>query len=173
MSGGGTVSTANMRAIEMVTIPERQPDGPTLRAVAIRPAATADASSIADLLGQLGYPATSEAVTARLGALSGHDGAVVLVADVNGTVMGVASAHAFPALHSSMPAAWLTAMVVGEAYRGLGIGRLLVDAIEHWAARRRATRLSLTSALHRTAAHAFYARLGYQHTGVRLAKNLG
>lgn len=154
----------------MVTIPRRQADVSTQQPPAIRPATAADAPRIAELLGQLGYPATSGDVTTRLATLSGHAGAVVFVADLDGTVTGVASGHVFPALHSSAPAAWLTSMVVADEWRGRGIGRLLVEAVERWAAERGATRLALTSALHRTAAHAFYERLGYLHTGVRLAR---
>ena len=43
---------------------------------------------------------------------------------------------------------------------------------EAWAKRRGAGKIALTSALHRVEAHDFYKRLGYEHTGVRLAREL-
>ena len=36
-----------------------------------------------------------------------------------------------------------------------------------------AARIAVTSALHRDGAHAFYERLGWERTGVRLGKKLG
>jgi GNAT superfamily N-acetyltransferase len=48
----------------------------------------------------------------------------------------------------------------------------LIEAAAAWARERGAVRISLTSALHRREAHAFYLRRGFEHTGVRLAKPL-
>ena len=130
-----------------------------------------DAPDIARLLGQLGYPSTAEEVLTRLKTLRDDAPATAAwVAELDGAVVGVATAREFPGIHISTPVAWLTVLVVDERVRGRGVGRQLVAAAEAWAKMVGAPRLSLTSAVHRKEAHQFYVNLGYQQTGVRLAK---
>lgn len=123
------------------------------------------------LLGELGYPAPAAEIPQRLAALA-HSGAVVYVAEVDGQVAGVITGHALHTINSTPRQAQLTALVVGEHARGRGVGRRLVQEIEQWAIARGAARITLTSALHRAEAHAFYEGLGYAKSGVRLAKEL-
>jgi GNAT superfamily N-acetyltransferase len=52
------------------------------------------------------------------------------------------------------------------------VGRALVNAIEQWARERGADRLSVTSAEHRSGAHAFYPACGFPYTGRRFSKSL-
>jgi GNAT superfamily N-acetyltransferase len=52
------------------------------------------------------------------------------------------------------------------------VGRALVSTVERWARDQGASRLSLTSGLHRAEAHRFYEHLGYEEKGVRLARPL-
>jgi GNAT superfamily N-acetyltransferase len=140
--------------------------------VVLRAASRGDAKPLAKLLGELGYPTDSKAIPARLRLLDGHAGAMAYVAELNGAVVGVVTVHVFPVVHSTPPAAWLTALVVDEKARGKGVGQKLVAHAERWAAEHGATKISLTSALRREQAHAFYKALGYEHTGVRLTKAL-
>src|SRR5204862_4888416 len=109
---------------------------------------------------------------AQLRALVKHPGAAAWVAEQNGDVVGYGQSHVIPSLHYPKPIAQLTALVVAQRVQGTGIGKQLVAEIERWARTQGAQRISLTSALHRTPAHAFYKKLGYSHTGVRLAKDL-
>ena len=138
----------------------------------IRTAAASDAPSLSVLLGELGYPADSAAIPARLAALERSDVAAALVAELDGDVIGVATVHVVPAIHSSRPAALLTALVVAETARGDGAGRALVGAAEEWARSRGAERIAVTSGAQRTDAHEFYERIGYARTGVRFGKPL-
>jgi GNAT superfamily N-acetyltransferase len=138
----------------------------------IRAAAGADASAIADLVGQLGYPASVGEVVDRLERLRAFRDAVALVKEVDGRVVGVVTGHVFPSIHSTPPVAWLTTLVVDKRMHGRGVGRELVAAVEEWAKSQGAVRLSVTSGKQRGDAHAFYERLGYERTGVRLAKAL-
>jgi GNAT superfamily N-acetyltransferase len=139
----------------------------------LRRASAADATSIGELLGQLGYPASGPDVAERLVSLEAFVDAVVFVADLDGGVAGVVSGHLFPVLHQSHRAAYVTALVVGDAARRKGVGAMLVAAVEEWARQHGAARISVTSALHRDDAHAFYEALGWARTGVRLGKELG
>lgn len=140
--------------------------------IAIRPPRAGDSSAIAKLLGELGYPSSSEAVETRLGQLALDATAAIWVAELDGRVAGIATAKKFIVIHQSAPVVWLTALVVGETARGRGVGSRLVQQAEEWARQQGASRIALTSALHRRQAHDFYKRLGYEHTGVRLAKSL-
>jgi GNAT superfamily N-acetyltransferase len=143
------------------------PSLPTLRR-----AAASDATTIGRLLGQLGYPATGADVAERLGDLDAFVDAVVFVAELDDAVVGVISGHLFPVLHQQARAAYVTALVVGDAARRKGVGAMLVAAVEEWARQHGAAKISVTSALHRDDAHAFYEALGWARTGVRLGKNL-
>ena len=136
----------------------------------IRTPTQQDAADLALLITELGYPASTEEVSTRLSRLEGVEGVFVRVAEVDESVVGLATCHRFLALHKTEPVVWLTSLVVSSEHRGEGIGHTLVAACEEWAKEHGAERLSLTSATHREAAHAFYLNIGYEKTGVRLAK---
>ena len=137
----------------------------------LRAPADGDAQAIASLLGQLGYASEAKDVVLRLAAMR-RDAATsdMWVAELDGRVVGLSTVKAFPSVHVNAPVVWLTVLVVDESVRGRGVGKRLVAAAEEWAKKRGAARISLTSAVHRKEAHEFYARLGYQQTGVRLTK---
>lgn len=132
----------------------------------------ADAAAIATLLEELGHPAEAHEIPARLHGLRQDPRALAFVAAIEGRIVGLATAHVIDALHAATPVAMLTMLVVASDVRGQGIGREMVQHAERWATSHGAGRITLTSALHREAAHDFYKRLGYAHTGVRLAREL-
>jgi GNAT superfamily N-acetyltransferase len=137
----------------------------------IRDARPADAEAIAHLLTQLGYPSDAEAVESRLDRLL-IVGDRVVVAELSGTVVGLAHLQVTPAIERDRPAAKVGALVVDEAHRGHGIGRALVDAMEEEARRRGCELLFLTTSERRGDAHAFYERVGLEHTGRRYGRTL-
>ncbi len=137
----------------------------------IRDAQAADAAAIADLLGQLGYPAEPGAVAARLERLV-IVGDRVFVAQVDDAVVGLAQLHVSPTIEHERPAAKLGALIVHEAHRAQGIGRALVEAVEAEARARGSGVFFLTTAERRDEAHAFYERFGLEHTGRRYGRTL-
>ncbi|HXE92548.1 MAG TPA: GNAT family N-acetyltransferase [Gaiellaceae bacterium] len=137
----------------------------------IRDARAADAAAIAELLGELGYPATGAAVTSRLERLV-IVGDRVVVADVDGEVAGLAHLHVSPTIEHERPAGKLGALVVAESHRGRGIGRLLVEAVEEEATARGCGIFFVTTAERRDDAHAFYESLGLERTGRRYGRTL-
>jgi GNAT superfamily N-acetyltransferase len=141
-------------------------------ALTIRDAEARDAEAIAALLGQLGYPASADALPARLERLR-IVGDRVIVADLDGAVVGLAQLHVSPTLEYERPAAKLAALVVDESRRGQGVGRALVEAMEAEARARRCELLFLTTAARREDAHDFYHRVGLEETGKRFAKSFG
>jgi GNAT superfamily N-acetyltransferase len=137
----------------------------------IRDARPADADAIARLLTQLGYPTEAEAVASRLDRLL-IVGDRVVVAELDGAVVGLAHLQVTPAIERDRPAAKLGALVVDEAHRGHGIGRLLVEAMEGEARRRGCELLFLTTSERRDDAHAFYEHVGLEQTGRRYGRTL-
>jgi GNAT superfamily N-acetyltransferase len=137
--------------------------------VLVRDVRPEDAAPLAALLTELGYPVESAAVPARLEQLRAA-GDLVLVAELDGDVAGVAQLHVSPSIEYDRPAAKLSALVVAERHRGSGIGRALVNAVEGEARARGCGLLFLTTAERRADAHLFYERLGFERTGRRYAK---
>ena len=140
-------------------------------ATLIRPAEPSDADALSALVSQLGYPAPSDDIPARLRTLT-SERAIALVAERDGAVVGFATAHVISTIHSPVPVGWLTLLVVAERVRGGGVGRALVAQAEAWARSMGAAKLSVTSGAQRDDAHAFYERIGFARTGVRFGKPL-
>lgn len=138
----------------------------------IRSPRAEDAADIAALMTELGYPSEARDIPQRLEALANDPASIIWCAELDGRVVGVGTARVFAAINQGAPVAWLTALVVAKSARGRGVGTRLVKVAEDWAREHGASRLALTSALHRTEAHEFYKRLGYDHTGVRLARTI-
>jgi ribosomal protein S18 acetylase RimI-like enzyme len=138
--------------------------------VKIREARADDAEALARLLDQLGYPASAEAVERRLARLAASDSDRVFVAELQGSVVGFAAVHVSLAVEYDEPAAKLSAIAVDEEHRRRGIGEALVAAAEEESRARGCGLLFLTTAERRADAHAFYERIGFEHTGRRYVK---
>src|SRR5919201_1769547 len=138
----------------------------------IRDARPGDAHALAILLGQLGYPASARDVARRLERLNTSEADRLIVAELGGEVVGLASLHTSLSVEYDEPAAKLSAIVVDERYRRRGIGETLVAAMEAEARRGGCCLIFLTTAERRDDAHAFYRRLGFEDTGRRFAKRL-
>jgi GNAT superfamily N-acetyltransferase len=135
--------------------------------VPIRAAVASDAPSLARLLVELGYPADPAEMPGRLTRMCADGAAAAFVADGDDGAVGLVTVSQRVVLHSATPICQLTALVVREDVRGRGVGAALVATVEDWARERGATRIVVTTALHRAEAPLFYERLGYEHTGRR------
>ena len=136
----------------------------------IRDASAGDAQPLARLIGQLGYPAAANVLAERVSRLAASPADRLVVAELEGQVVGLASIHVSLALEYDEPAAKLSALAVDERYRRRGIGEALVAAMEEEARMRGCRLIFLTSAQRRGDAHAFYRRIGFDETGLRFAK---
>lgn len=137
----------------------------------IRAAQTSDAAALAELCTQLGYPTTPDAIPPRLARLDADPDVRTLVAASDGMVIGLATVHIRYTINHEAPLGQLTLLVVDERARTRGVGRALVGAAEAWARERGCKRFVVTTALRRTAAHAFYEKLAFKHTGRRYGKD--
>jgi len=127
----------------------------------IRPASPEDATVIALLATQLGYPNTPEEIATRLQDVLAQPGSEVLVAlDDDGTVIGYG--HVFGAHRvDTEPFAEIGALVVDETRRSRGTGAALVAAMEAWAIEHGYREMRVRSNVIRERAHAFYDRMGF------------
>ena len=137
----------------------------------IRTADEGDAAVLAELMGMLGYPTTSEAMAGRLRRIAGREDYATFVAAAP-DVIGLVSVMTGWGLNQDAPYARIIALVVDERRRGCGAGAALVRAAEAWAREAGAGSIHLTTANHRKGAHAFYRRLGYDDTGRRFYRSL-
>ena len=138
---------------------------PARAPASVRVATLEDAERIADLSGQLGYPATPEEIVRRLRRLEDDPQHVVYLAELregprSGPVIGwihVQECH----MVASDPRAEVAGLVT-EGHRGRGAGRLLMEHAEQWARSRGCREVLLRSNVIRAEAHAFYEKLGYE-----------
>lgn len=130
----------------------------------IRPMRPEDAAEVAVLSGELGYPATTEAVARRFAAMARREDLVALVAvDADGRLVGWIQAHAETLLGSD-PIPVIGGLVVRDGERGRGVGKRLLEAVEAWAAGRGYPGIRVRSNVVRERAHRFYERAGYTRT---------
>lgn len=138
----------------------------------IRDATVDDAADVATLLGDLGYPSAVDAVRARLTKLIGRDDYVIRLFVDGDDVLGLIALTLVPTLHEDGPVVQAGALVVRKEARGSGVGRALLAEGDAIAREHGAARITLTSRVDRTEAHAFYAACGFEQTGVRFTKYL-
>ena len=136
----------------------------------IRDARPKDIDALVGLIIALGYEVNAAEVRTRLARLK-KAGQHVLVADRGGAI-GLLTTSIMHVLHRPGPVGRISMMVVAEAARSGGVGAALVAEAE---ARLKADGCGLvevTSNAKRLRAHAFYERLGYERTSIRLAKQV-
>jgi GNAT superfamily N-acetyltransferase len=134
----------------------------------IRAARTYDARAIADLGGQLGYPATRQQIASRLAGVESEPTSRVLVAEDDvGRVVGWLHVAARAQLTENV-CAEILGLVVDESARGAGIGASLIRAAEDWARGIGCERVRVRSRHTRERAHRFYERAGYERSKVQL-----
>ena len=138
----------------------------------VRRAEMSDATSLAVLVTQLGYPTGPDDMVDRLKRSLDDPRHTVFVADANGGVVGMGAACIDHCLERDSVQARVTGLVVEEKARGRGVGAFLMQQIEEWAREVGADRVTLTSGNYRPDAHKFYEAIGYQATGTRFIKRV-
>jgi GNAT superfamily N-acetyltransferase len=139
--------------------------GNTIRATlhsTVRQAQFSDALAIARLCGQLGYPATTQEIEARLRAVEGNSEHAVFAAEgAAGDVIGWVHVFLLRSLETGTRAE-VGGLVVDEAHRSQGAGQQLLECAEKWARESGCRSIGLRSNVIRERAHAFYERSGYR-----------
>jgi GNAT superfamily N-acetyltransferase len=129
-------------------------------ALSIRRVRAEDATAVAELNAQLGYPATADEVRDRILAIIDMPTQAVFVACVGDEVVGWVDVAVVLHLQSSR-FALIGGLVVKEGLRGKQIGKRLCEQVEAWSREQGIGVVRVTSRSTRTDAHRFYLRGGY------------
>ncbi len=138
----------------------------------IRSVTPEDAAPLAALMEDLGYPTSAAEMEQRLESIGAHPEYYTLVACEDGAVVGMIGLCRGLFYEKNGVYVRILALVVERGRRGQGTGTALVRAAEAWAERQGASAIFLNSGRHRSDAHAFYRRLGYEATGLRFSRLL-
>jgi len=128
----------------------------------IRRARPSDAARLAELSGQLGYPASRAEIVQRMKRIRPAGRHAIFVAESESGVRGWLHVSVTPLLEVPLRAE-VNGLVVDENVRSLGAGAKLLAAAERWAKARGCENMSVRSNVVRQRAHAFYLRNGYEH----------
>jgi GNAT superfamily N-acetyltransferase len=128
----------------------------------LRTARAADASTLAELAGQLGYPVSAQELRERMPGVTANPDAALLVAadESDAAVLGWIHVELKRSLLAPL-AAQVMGLVVDERRRSRGIGALLLEAGESWARERGCQAILVGTRVTRERAHRFYRRAGY------------
>jgi GNAT superfamily N-acetyltransferase len=136
---------------------------PANPSVIIRRARRGDATRIAALSGQLGYPATTRQVAKRLSLVLAEYASACFIAEKRGEdVVGWVHVSSTPLLEVQRRAE-VNGLVVEEKSRNENVGWLLLEAAEKWARQFGCQEMSVRSNVIRDRAHGFYLKHGYEH----------
>jgi GNAT superfamily N-acetyltransferase len=133
---------------------------PAQRPISIREITEDDADAAARLSGELGYPADPADVRQRIATIRAASASAVFVACASHHVIGWIDVSINR--HLAIGAfAEIGGFVVSGEHRGRGIGRMLLDHAERWAAAQGVATMIVRSRTSRERAHRFYLREGY------------
>ena len=141
----------------------------------LRRARSEDATEIARLVTELGYPVEAGAILPRLQALLVHpDHLVTVAAAPNDRLSGVIMAE-HRALLLYGPQVEIMGLSVGSEARRMGVGRALVKAVEDWARQFGDSQIVVRSNVVRPESHPFYEKIGYERKKTQhvYARSLG
>ncbi|WP_440109690.1 GNAT family N-acetyltransferase [Paenibacillus sp. QZ-Y1] len=140
----------------------------------IRECELRDAEAVTGLMREVSYPTTANVMKERIECLETNPNACMLVAEVDEQIIGVigvqcVQSHAYPE-----PAAQITSLIVGQEYRGGGIGRRLMARAEEWGRKKGGKQLFFTGANREITSKtcSFYEHIGFQKRGYRFSKVL-
>ncbi len=129
--------------------------------IRIRGAKAGDASRIAFLSTQLGYPVRVKEMAEYLKTVRRKRNQKIFVADLHGTVAGWLEVFIPPSV-LNWGKAEVGALVVDAEKRGIGLGRKLLEAARDWCEAQGSQFIYLRSNVVRKEAHKFYTHAGYR-----------
>jgi len=139
-------------------------------------ATDADLDALADLLAEL-FTLESDFRPERARQLRGlhlilDNPAIgrLFVLRVDGRVAGMANALITISTAEGRPVLLLEDVIVGAAFRARGLGRQLVEHVLAWAAGEGMARVTLLADQHNASALAFYDRLGFAPSAMRVLR---
>jgi GNAT superfamily N-acetyltransferase len=142
--------------------------------ISIRRMTVEDIPASQHLLSQFGCPMDISEVRRRFDAVARADDQTVMAAADDGRLVALCHLYAPPSVDEPSEAV-VQALMVDQASRGLGVGKLMMAAAEAWAAVCGCRSVTLGSDVWRPDAHTFYESLGYRNeaTSHPMRKPLG
>ncbi|AIQ22869.1 MULTISPECIES: GNAT family N-acetyltransferase [unclassified Paenibacillus] len=138
----------------------------------IREAKVEDWKDISELLEQLGYSETEAFMQEKIEKLVLHPDEELLVFEEDHKVVACISMHYIPQLGLTGDTAIISYLVVSNAIRSKGIGRMLEEYCTDLARKRNCDRIQVHCHSRRTDAHRFYARQGFTEAPKYFSKML-
>jgi ribosomal protein S18 acetylase RimI-like enzyme len=135
----------------------------------IRELAASDLPQVAPLLAELGYPVDEQTLRERFTQFTAQ-GENAIVAERDAQIIGLLTLHVTPVLHRPGSVGRITTLVVAGSAQDQGVGRALMNEAEGMLWTRGCVLIEVTSNIKRSAAHAFYEKLGYEKTSYRFGK---
>jgi GNAT superfamily N-acetyltransferase len=132
-------------------------------AIQIRTMMETDVKAVSNLSGQLGYPQPEAATAAHIVAVLNSPDDCAFVASEAQNIVGWIHGFKTRRIETGMFAE-IGGLVVDDAFRGKGIGKLLVEAVREWCLQQGLHTLKVRSNVIRTDAHRFYGREGFSES---------
>jgi GNAT superfamily N-acetyltransferase len=127
-----------------------------------------DAEAVNALSKQLGYPLSIGQTLQNIKAVLQSKDHTAFVGEYENRIVGwIGAAQAI--MIEVMPHCEINGLVIDEHHRGMGIGKLLIDRVKHWAKEKGNDKIGLHCNVKRTEAHLFYLQLGF--TELKQQKN--
>ena len=131
-----------------------------------------DAPIITQLSGQLGYSITEEQTLKNIKTILEHKDHDAFVAEDDGQVIGWIGVMQSITLES-YPHCEVKGLVIDDAYRHKGIGKLLLEKAKEWGRSRGNSKLRLRCNAKRLETHLFYEHLGFKETKMQKQYEIG
>jgi GNAT superfamily N-acetyltransferase len=128
-----------------------------------------DATDVANLLGQLGYPVSASEAASRI-KLYSPPPYLLLIAKTEEETVGFIALHVYDELHLPGPVGRITSFCVNETVRGTGVGTRLLHAAEYFFKEKGCFKIEVTSNLRRMHTHHYYLHHGYKETSKHFVK---
>lgn len=139
-------------------------------------ATAADLPALADLLGELFSleadftPDREKQLRGLRMILAAPDAGRLFVLRVDGRIAGMANALIAISTAQGSRVLMLEDVIIDAAHRGGGLGRKLLEHVFAWARTEGMSRASLLADKDNAAAHAFYARLGFGPSAMKVLR---
>jgi GNAT superfamily N-acetyltransferase len=135
---------------------------------------SSDLPELTALMGELGYPTTTDEMTVRMRHIGSHPDYRTIVVIKNGEMIGMVGMMKCFFWERNGFYVKIQALVVKSSVRRTGVGEYLIACAESWAGSIGASAIFLNSGNReeRRAAHAFYPRMGFVHKSSGYVKQL-
>ena len=119
-----------------------------------------DATAVNALSKLLGYLLSIEETVKNIDLVLQSKDHTAFVAECENKIVGwIGASQAI--MIEVMPHCEINGLVINEHYQGIGIGKLLIDKVKHWAREKGNNKLGLHCNIKRTEAHKFYEHIGF------------